>query len=149
MALRIHVFSVAVSSSWMGLIADMAMGRRRRSGVGVAEMVVSSNSATTPTATRGEPIAGNVGVLELFLATGSAATSTLPAAAAKEGGKAGGVDVAAMLLPTRSATTPTPTEPFLATKATTSVADLNLVTIFATTLVTDLTTDGGRTGGRG
>ncbi len=105
-----------------------------------------TNFATTPTTQRGEPIAGNVGVLEFPFASRCAATSTLSAAAAAERGKAGGVGVAVLLIPTTSARTSTPSARFLEAAAMTSVADVTFYSSFAATLVTGLAKRGGRTG---
>ncbi len=139
MALHINVSNITLFASRSALIATAAMGRRRRYGVGVAELMVVTNFATTPTAERGGPFADNVGVLDVHFAAGSAATSTLSAATEEDGGKAGGVGVAVSLLPATSASTSTPTVMFLETVAAmTSVADVTFETDSATTLVTDL-----------
>ncbi len=95
------------------------MGRRKRTGVDVATTVLLSNFAPTPTAVPQQPSAGNVGVLDFTLATSFAETSTLLAAAARGGGgNAEGVDVAAIVLPSRFAPTPTPSSSFLLTMVT-------------------------------
>ncbi len=90
--------------------------KRRSTGVDVAQLVLVSNFTQTPTAVPGGPSAGNVGVSEFTLATCFAVTSTLPTAAAQEGGRnAEGVAVAASVLPSRFAPTPTPSSRFFPT----------------------------------
>ncbi len=73
-----------------------------------------SNSTRTPTAVPQRQPAGNVGVLELTLATSFAVTSTLLTAEAREGGgNPEGVAVAALVLPSRFASTPTSSSSFV------------------------------------
>ncbi len=88
------------------------MGIQECTGVDVPESRLLSNFAATLTTVPQRPTAGKVGVLDVSLEASSAATSTLPAAAA-EGGNAGGVAVAEVLLPSMYASTPTPTDEFL------------------------------------
>ncbi len=89
------------------------MGKQRCTGVDVPGLLFRSAFAGTPTAVPQRPTAGKVGVLDILLAARSAVTSTLSAAAAEEGGSAVGVVVAEILLPSRCASTPTPTDNFL------------------------------------
>ncbi len=144
---HINVSYVTIATSRRALIAYAAMGWQWRYGVGVAELVVAASFASTPTSVRGEPTAGNVGVLDVSFAPGFAETSTLSAAAAR-GGKTDEVGVATSLVPSTSATTSTPAVLFLEAVVLTSVADLDFVTISAATLVTNQAMGGGTSGGR-
>ncbi len=144
---HINVSHVNIYASRRALIAYVAMGRQWRHGVGVAELVVAASFASTPTSVRGEPTAGNVGVLDVSFAPGFAETSTLSAAAAR-GGKTDEVGVATSLVPSTSATTSTPAVLFLEAVGLTSVADLYFTAISAATLVTNLVGRGGMRNGR-